>query len=226
MKNLGLMIVLLAAGPLVGGCAGFHLFGAMAQAFEDQKQIEVLPKYDGLEGKTVAVVVDADLAMLYEYPNLVTTVTGGVSARIARDAPDVIVLAPDLVIRWQWATHQWNALPYGEMAEQLNVDRIVYIDIQEYRLNPPGNRWIWDGVCMANVGVIERDNFDPDMFVDTFLVSSAFPDLEGVDRSNASEAQIEQGVLSDFIKRCAWLFHTHLEPKNPERYRPELENPQ
>ena len=79
---------------------------------------------------------------------------------------------------------------------------------------------MWDGVCAANIGVIERGGYDPDTFVDTFNIESRFPDLEGVGRDNASHSQIETGVLVAFVQRTAWLFHTHLEPKHPDKYRP------
>ena len=114
-------------------------------------------------------------------------------------------------------------MPYGELAESLNVDRVIFIDIYEYRLNPPGNRWLWEGVCAANVSVIERDGFDPDMFADTFDVVSNFPTIEGVDRTAATARQIETGVLADFVKRTAWIFHEHLEPKYPDKFRPETQ---
>jgi hypothetical protein len=109
------------------------------------------------------------------------------------------------------------------MAEALDVDRIVYVDIVEYRLNPPGNQWLWEGVCAANVGIIERDGFDPDAFAETFEISSRFPEETGVERSSATAGQIELGLLGQFVQRTAWLFHTHIEPKYPDKYRPELD---
>ncbi len=214
---------LLALGMVLSGCAVAHLAAAMGQEFEYQKQIQVLPKYTGLENKRVAVVVDADMAMLYEHPDLVGKITSGVTLRIARDVPGAMVARPDAVVAWQWRTPQWNAMPYGELAESLTVDRVVFVDLYEYRLNPPGNQWLWEGVCAANISVIERDSFDPDMFIDTFDVVSNFPSIQGVDRSAATARQIETGVLADFIKRTAWIFHEHLEPKYPDKFRPEAQ---
>ena len=221
-RHLRLMLAPLAASVL-GGCAVAHLVAGMGQNYEYQKRIEVLAKYEGLEGKRVAVVVDAEMSMLYEYPDLVGQVTSGVTARIGRDVPGVQVMRPADIIAWQWRTPQWNAMPYGEVAESLGVDRVVFVNIYEYRLNPPGNRWLWEGVCGASVGVIERDGFDPDAFTDSFNVVGEFPAIKGVDRSGATARQIETGVLAEFIKRTAWLFHTHLEPKYPDKYRPEAE---
>lgn len=203
---------------LLSGCEAAYLIGGMAQNFEYQKEVEVLAEYD-LSGKTVAVVVDADMVTLYEFPDLVAHVTSGVAARIQHNVPEVRVLDPRIVLSWQYNTPQWNAMPYGDIAEELNVDRVVHINIHEYRLHPPGNRWEWEGVCAADVGIIERGSFSPDTFADQFTVIGRFPTIKGVGRDAATAEQIEVGVLAEFIKRAAWLFHDHLEPKYPDKYR-------
>ena len=216
------LLSLLAMAVMLCGCP-FHLFGAMAGAAESQKKVEKHARYYGLEGKSVAVVVDADLSILYEHPDLVGTITSGVSEWINRDVIGTTMVPAAVVLAWQWRTPQWNAMPYGELIKSLNVDRVVLIDIYEYRLNPPGNRWLWEGVCAANVSVIEADAFDPDMPVGPFDVIGEYPKIKGVDRDSATEQRIELGVLAEFIKKTAWLFYKHIEPKYPDRYRPELD---
>lgn len=206
---------------VLGSCAAFHLAGAMAQNYEYQKLIQVLPEYDGLENRSVAVVVDSDMSTLYEHPDLVANVLGGISGRLQENVPGIRVIDPRVVLAWQYRTPQWNAMPYGQIAEELNVERVVYLDIHEYRLNPPGNRWEWEGVCAANVGVIERGSFMPDTFADSFNVVARFPTLTGVGRADAEASQISYGLLSEFIKQSAWLFYEHEEPKYPDKYRPE-----
>lgn len=217
---LGLWTVLCA------GCAAGKLLGGALQNEEYQKLIDTPPKYTGLQDKTVAVLVNADMSTLYEHPALTPAVASGVGGRIQRDVPGAKVLNPRHVVAWQSHTPQWSALPYGEVAEQLNVDRIVYIDILEYRLNPPGNRYLWDGMALARVGIIERGGLDPDSYVETFDVTAKFPNKEGVSLDDANPRQIETGLLAEFIKHNAWLFHQHLEPKYPDKYRPELDRPQ
>lgn len=213
---------LVALTAVLGGCVVTSFLGGAAQNFEYQKKIEVLPRYDGLEGRSVAVIVEANYEIAFDYPNLVRDVTGGLSVRIAKNVPDVTVLAPDLVLRWQWSTPQWNALSFGQMAEALSVDRVVYVEIYEYRLHPPGNRYLWEGVAAGTFGVIERDGFDPDAYADSFEVNGEFPKIT-VPLESASTDQIQTGVLAEFIKRGAWLFYRHEEPKYPDKYRPELD---
>lgn len=209
--------------PVLGGCAIGFLGAGMAQNFEYQKLLEVLPRYEGLEHKTVAVVVDADLATLYEHPTLCDTVAEGVTKRLGDRVSGIRLLPQRFVRSWQFATPQWNALPYGDIARQLNVDRVVLIDIQEFRLHPRGNRWMWDGECVAMVGLIERDGIEPDELADNIQVSARFPKLKELDRQGATEQAIQTGLYVEFIKHVGWLFYPHLQPKYPDRYKPQLD---
>lgn len=219
MRKKIAIAALLASSLAISGCAAAKLAGAMAQNWEYQKQIEVLPEYSGLEHKTFAVVVDADHATLFQHPNLVPTIMREVTGRIQANVDGAQALDHRLVYVWQYQTPSWNAMPYGDIVNQLNVDRVVYIDIYEFRLNPPGNRWEWEGVCAANVGVIERGGFSPDTFASTHHVSVQYPTIRGVDRDSADERAIETGVLAEFVKNTSWLFYTHIRPKYPDKYR-------
>jgi hypothetical protein len=223
MNGARLMAIgLVAAGCMLSGCAFGKLIGGMAQNYEYSKLIEVHPVYMGLEDRTVAVLVDADLATLYEHPEVSLTIATNVARRIQDNVPGAQVAAPTYVADWQFRTPQWNAMPYGEIAERLGVDRVVHIDVYEYRLHPPGNRWLWEGVCAANVGVIERDGLDPDTYADVFNVESSYPPLKGVGRDSADSNLIQTALLALFVERASWLFYTHLEPKHPDKYRGEI----
>ncbi len=215
----------LTVAATMPGCAVGKLVGGMASSEEAQKLVETPEKYS-LANKTVAVVVQADYATMFEHPDVVVAVGSGVAVRVARWAPNVQVLDPQRVLNWQLRTPQWNAMPYGQIAEQLNVDRVVYVDILEYRLNPPGNRYLWEGTAVARVGVIEREGIDPDAFADTFEIQAKFPNIEGVSRESADEAAIRRGLQEIFVKNIAFLFYYHFEPKFPDKYRPELDTKQ
>lgn len=220
IRRVTSFVMLLAGCIGLCGCIVARLVGGMAQNVEYSTLIEVHPAYAGLENKTVAVLVNADLATIYEHPEVALTIAANVSRLIRTNVPGARVLPAGAIADWQFRTTQWTAMPYGEIAEQLNADRLVLIDLYEYRLHPPGNQWLWEGVCTANVAVIERDGFDPDNYVDAFNIESRFPDVKGVGRDGAVAAQIRTGLLARFVERTAWLFYTHLEPKYPDKYKP------
>lgn len=222
---LGGCASLIAAIPTILGVSNAGVIGAAgaAQNFEYQKLIEVLPRYDGLEHHSVAILVDAPLDLQYTKPELLDQVAGGLVSRLQEHVPDIKMLHPLQVRNWQFSTPQWNAMAFGEMADELGVDRIVLVDIQEFRLHPRGNRWLWEGACRASVGVIESDGYDTDSFADLWEVSSRFPDMEGLDRDSATEWEVQTGLLSEFIKQTSFLFYTHLEPKHPDKYNSSLD---
>lgn len=226
MRRLLLPILILLPLLSGGGCGAFYLAGGMAQSFEYQKRIEVLARYDGLEHKSVAVIVDADLGTLHQYQLLPEVISSGVGGLIAREVSGVRVLTAGAVREWQFTTPRWNAMPYSDMLKSLQVERIILIDIHTFRLTPPGNRWIWEGECTATIGIIEDDGHNPDEFSDAYHVTARFPTIKQLDRDSASSEVIETGLVTEFMKQTAWLFYPHLEPKYPDRYKPELDQPE
>ncbi len=223
MKRSLTIVFLLLVCTTQPSCSIIGFIGAGKQAIEDQMLIEKPAEYS-LEGLSVAVVIDTDLAVHYEHPGISTLIANAVAGRIAKNVKGVGVLRPDYVSRWQFETPQWTAMPSTDIAKTLKVDRVVYIDLQNYSLNPPGNQWLWEGRCSAMIGIIEADGVEHDGFADTYEIVASFPKRPSVlSKEEASEATIRDGLLQDFIKKTAWLFYLHEEPKHPDRYRPELE---
>ena len=93
-----------------------HLIATEEHEIEKlEKRIEVLARYDGLEHKTVAVVVDTDYGTLHQYQRLPETISSGVSGKIAREVSGVRVLAPLAILEWQYNTPRWNAMPFNDI---------------------------------------------------------------------------------------------------------------
>jgi hypothetical protein len=202
----------------------FAFIGAGRQAMEDQMLIEKPAEYS-LEGLSVAVVINTDLSLLYEHQGISNVIAEGVAGRIAMYAKDVTVLHPNIVAQWQFNTPQWSAMPSTEIAKSLEVDRVIYIDLHNYSLTPPGNQWLWEGYCSATIGIIESDSYEDDGFADMYDIQASFPRKPNyLTREEADKGTIERGLLANFIKKTAWLFYFHEEPKHPDRYRPELES--
>jgi len=215
MRRHGLVLLILSLLATTG-CEIPLLIGGMAQNIEREKKIEVPAEYEGLEDRTVAILVQSDMATLFEHPMVPANIAFNVASRVQSNVPGVRVRDPRLVTQWQYQTPGWTSMPLGDIAVELDVERVVVIDLYEFRLNPPGNRWIWEGVAAATVGIIERDSVDPDQFAVTYNVLARFPSFEGLGRDSANEGQIQTGLLVKFVERTAWLFYTHIEDKYPQ----------
>jgi hypothetical protein len=208
-----LLPLLLAA---LAGCQVAGIMGAVGHNIEREKKIEVLAKYAGLDNRSVAVLVKADMGTLYEHPTAAPNIAMNVSQRLHENVPGVKVLDPRTVMNFQYQRPSWAAMPLGQIADELDVDRVVVIDIYEYRMHPPGNRWMWEAVCAAHVGVAERDGIDPDEMVEQWNVSAKFPPQEGTTRDQLNQTLVQNGLLSTFVRNAAWVFYDHIEDKYPD----------
>ena len=207
--------VALAIGALAS-CQVFGIASAIGQNIEREKKIEVLAKYAGLDNKRVAILVKADMGTVYEHPTAVPNISFNLAQRLQQNVPGITMMDPRLCMNFQHQTPNWAAQPLGQVAEELDVDRLVIVDLYEYRLNPAGNRYLWDGVAAGNIGVAERDGIDPDQTVDQWNVSAQFPLDTGVTRESMNISMVQTGLLATFVRNSAWVFYDHIEDKYPD----------
>lgn len=208
LYKLGLSLLIgLSCLFAVSGC---QLIGGMAESGERYKEIEVKAQYYGLEGKTVAVLIDAPYEILFEYPTLVTEMTDILNLRLASKCPGTQVLTTRDVLKYQTENVYWPSMDYSELINDLDVQRLVIIDLIEYRLHEPGNGYIWKGASVGDVMVFEADGIDPSNPAYMERVIAKFPKVSGIGIETEDQATIEQGLRIDFVQRVSWLFYNHI----------------
>ncbi len=205
MKNtvvsLGIFCLLLT------GCQGLGWLGEGMGG--GKKKIDVEARYLGLDNQSVAVLVSADEYILAQYPNADLSVCSAVTRKIAANVPGVTVTGPAQVMTFQQSNPYWSTLPFDELVAKLNVQRIVLIDLIEYRTHEPGNAHVWQGLVSANVGVIEADAADPDRMAINETVSAKFPENSDIGLLNTDDQTVELGMLQLFARDASGLFYDH-----------------
>ncbi len=196
----------------MGGCAVGQLIGGMAASAEREGSKTVKPKYTGLVGKNFGVIVSADRSVQADFPSLVTIVTAEMTRRIAENADAAGMLPADEVLRFQSVKPGWVARPLDDLAKDLEVERLVYVDIQNFALTEPGNPYLYAGVASGTVNVIEVDSPTPSVFAFTEAVRVAFPDQTGVSEQQMPRDVVFRELARRFIERSAWTFYEHEEP--------------
>ncbi|MFM9956905.1 MAG: hypothetical protein ACKVZJ_02425 [Phycisphaerales bacterium] len=210
-----LLTVVLALAPLLlAGCQAAAIVGVMADTFERTGTKDVPADYEGLRGKTYAVVIDADRVIQGNDARAVSRLTNAITRKLAQ-AADVhgatgFVPGPR-VLELQYNQPRWSAWSLGRLADEFGVDVLIFIDLQEYRLGEPGNAYLWEGSVAGKVGVIEADGDSPDDFVYTKDIRVAYPDQSGVTTNQMPRAQVVANLEERFSDRVAWLFFEHEE---------------
>lgn len=186
--------------------------GGMAESYQRTGSTTYPAQYDGLVGKSFAVVTSSSRMIEAEHPGLSARITQRVNDRLIQNAnPGYAIPSRDLLMVL-YNTPQWTAMTRADVAGMLGVDRLVVIEIIEYRIQEPGNQYTWDGAISGIVSVFEADSAIPDdpMFEKAIRIS--FPDSPGFTSTDIPEAAVTTELSNRFVNRAAWLFYEHEEP--------------
>jgi hypothetical protein len=204
--------MLLGSGcGLVGG-----LVGGVAESYKRSSTHTIESKYRGLEGHSFAVVVLADRVIQADHPEVVAKLTLDISERLATEAGSTGYVPGGQVLDYQFNHPRWVTMTTGQLAKEFGVERIVYVDVTEYRLNDPGNQYIWQGVATAMLGVSAADGPLPDEFEFQEQVRVRFPDKDGVGPTDMSRPLVVTALTQRLTDRISWLLYDHEEPYYPD----------
>ncbi len=206
-SRLWCAVLCVCAVALSGGC---QLAGGMADSFYRTEEVDIAAEYRGLEGERVAVLVDAGFDIQYEHPAAVPVLTEMIAGGIGSGCEGCESLHPQIVLAYQANNVYWTTLPPEEIAAALRVTRLVLIEVDTYRLTPPGNSYLWDGRIVGTVRVIEADGVDPSTDAYSKRVGAMFPYEQAVGREQASESLIEYRLQGEFAMKVVRLFQDHV----------------
>lgn len=223
IASLGTGITAVAGLVGVGGLGGCQVAGmvaVMGDTYERTGSHKVYAEYEGLRGKAFAVLVVVDRSTAGEHPRMMNRLTNTLTAAIIEQKDligfDGYVPGP-VVLAFQYGNPSWVSWPYERIADEFTVERLIVVDIFEYRLQEPGNAYMWSGRAAARIGVIEADGPAPDEFAYTKEIVVGFPDGDGYTSNDFTQGQVQATLEKRFIDRVSWLFYDH-EEKNMMDY--------
>ncbi len=192
----------LAAGMLT-------LPGCMAAAAEGRMKGEaVAAQYDGLHHHSVAIVVYADDATLWEYASAREDVAAFVAQELRTNMPTIRLMNNREVSNWQQETLHWEALSVKDMGKHFSVDRVIYLELLEYSAHEPGSTDLLRGRIRATAKVYETDTPGdaPTWHGD---IEAFFPEDSPADISRTNELTVRKHALESFSKKLVDYFYDH-----------------
>jgi hypothetical protein len=214
--QLGVLAAILGCLP---GCAILGFGGAMVDSYRRNSTKTVKGEYNGLKGKNWAVVIIADRSVQAEFSDLVPWLSGKISERLTDEQSKIAAagMVPSArVLRYTYDHPSWVTMPYSELARELQVNRLIVVEITEYRLNDPGNQYLWAGHASGTVGVVEADTSMPDEFAFEKSIRVRFPDDDSYGQNDIGRPTVATALGQRFLDRVTWLFYSHQEPYYPK----------
>ncbi len=204
-----LLVTVTVLSNVMGGCA---LIGYGAVALEKQRRatpVNIDAEYTGLEGKAFAVVVAADRMVQADHPGVVEEMTARITEILEVQSGASGRVPANRLLAYLYENPRWVRMSRSELARDLGVQRLIFIDLIEYQLHDPGNQYLWRGVASGTVGVIEVESSLPDEFVYQKSIRIAFPEKDGFGPNDFTELQVTSILIDRFVKRASWLFFAH-----------------
>lgn len=215
--TMRMILAATVAAPLalLAGCAALGMAGAVAESAHQAGSTRYPAEYAGLAGVSYAVVVAADRTAQNEFPALTPSLMQRIDALIASSAGASGHIPGDEVTRYLANHPQWTTWPRSELPKALEVDRVVFVEVNEFRTNLPGNEYVWDGLAWASVSVIEAGGqADATPFRKDIRVK--FPDQTNVTSANMDRTAVASVLVKRLTDRVSWLFFEHVEPNSIE----------
>lgn len=195
------------------------MIGGMAESYKQSSTHAVEAEYTGLNGKSFAVFVMADRITLGSFPTLAGRLTAQITDRLATENALIGatgVVPPQAILQFQLENPSWTTWTFDRIIEELGVDRLIVVEITEYRLQEAGNSYLWDGVAGARVGVVEAESSTPGEFEFKKSLRVAFPNKKGIGPQDMSGPVVQGQLDRRLLDRVTWLFYEHQEPYYPE----------
>ena len=190
------------------------------ESYRESSTKVVEPDYLGLEGKSFAVVVTAERSIQADHPSLVDYLTAQMAGRLSDPAciPRAGGFIPAVqVLKYMYSNPGWTARPYSDVAKDLGgVERLVVVEVTEFRLNDSGNQYLWEGLAAATISVVETDSILADEVSYQKAVAVDFPDQSGFGPNEMNAATVRTELARRLLDRASWLFFSHQEPYYPD----------
>ncbi len=148
--RLRIVPILLLAAALLSGC---NILGPLLYLVAPRRSETIAAEFDDLAGKTVAIVIYADMDTLYEYPYTRTEMAMAVGTQLRDNIADVRIVHPSRVIRYQEGNLHWDTEPMGEIGRALDADYVLYVSLNEFTTHEPGSVNLPVGRVSASVSL-------------------------------------------------------------------------
>ena len=189
---------------LTGGC------GRMMYFFWPFGRTETIhAEFEGLKGRSVAVVIFAKDNTQYEHPWAMLNLSSMTSARLRANVEDLTTIDPKKITAYQRKNLHWQAMDKTELGKTLKAEFILHISLVEFSTAEKGYVDTLRGTINGEIKLYDCSKPEDDAMVWTCEnITVQFPKVPTV-RTPKNEAAIRSEILTQFSDKLAKKFYTH-----------------
>jgi hypothetical protein len=199
---------------------GCEIFGIAAQAMPPAS---ILPQYTDLKGQSVAIMVWADRGVKDNWSDLQLDTAAGLEHKLKAGQPHYDKYLKDTtfpisalsVVRDQEDHPEWDGVPITDIAPELHVTRLIYIEVNAFQTRASDSTDLYKGQISGSVKVIDIKDGKAKVAYSEDGISAKYPPdspEEGV--LNAGDDKMYTGTLDAFTTELVQRFLPHDEKKD------------
>jgi hypothetical protein len=127
----------------------------MAYVFAGGQEQKVKAEFDGLSGKTVAVVVYTDLRTQYEYPDINLTLSSAICGQLEKNVKKIKLIPAARVVRYQDENIYWPEMDKTELGKAFGADYVLYVPLEEFATRVPDSSYLYRGRATCEPSVYD-----------------------------------------------------------------------
>lgn len=192
--------------PMLAGC---KLIAAPFLMWGDEPTQKVPAKYPYLDGKKICIVVWAEQATLFEYPNVRFELSEWVSSELSNALRGATVVPNRSIVELQNREPDWERMNPGEIGKRFGADRVLAIELTQYTTREPDSPHLYRGHISANIKVFDCAQPDAGPTYRT-QVATAYP-LNSMSEWGSDDRGIRRDTMAQFAIDVVNLFHDRVE---------------
>jgi hypothetical protein len=202
-------------------CTGCGLFAVAARAMP-----KIVPAaYPGLKGKSSAVMIWTERMIRTDFPTIESDISASLLKKLqdaqAKEKPDDLK-GSTFPVTWQsMRRYQQNnpsadSLPIAEVAKEVGVERLIYIEISQFQTRSDLSPDLFRGLVVASLKVVEYDpkTHETKIGYQEGNITVKFPP-KGPDEGvlNIGDQRTYVGTINELTSKLVWKFYKHEEER-------------
>lgn len=174
---------------------------------------KVAAEYIGLADKHVALMISGHPGIEYEYPGVTTNLALISAHQISQHVDNVSFVDQERIESFQRQNPQWIGLGTQPIKQQLNAQRLIYVELVQLSLMEENSVNLLRGRLITEIEIYDLETADSKDPVYQTQIQIVVPESQPVYQSREAQQKIEQALLAAFAKKLAWKFHDHNESR-------------
>ncbi len=199
-------VVILAAILMLSGCnalqyPAYVLFGG--------SKVKVKAEYEGLTGQSTALMLISRPGIDFEFPLAKIELALAANSLLAAKIEGCTLVDQQKVDDIQQTNLDWMSMPFSQLGDKLQANRIVYVDLIQFTMNETDGSGLLRGRLVAAVSVYEIDGKSPDGPVYETEIAVTLPKYGPTFMNNGTLEKFYRMVIDKFALELARKFYDH-----------------